>query len=218
MTGEQISDDSPGTALFPEYASLYPLIASEVEGLTGHQLDFASDRWGWAEWSIRVQLSHMDSLLYRWLVVRWGDTLFPDGNHGVDDVDGLTGSEFDRRLNDNRYWDLPAILEKLEQGVALARRVLAERNVGFLRSHTYVYDLNPQWDLMFKAHPHGVEPSDQPGKGVMRLDGAMRHMYFEEVTHLFNIQRLKRAQGLTAVAELPRVGYWTVEGWDVSEP
>jgi hypothetical protein len=45
MTGAPLSDDTPGTALFPEFASLYPLIASEVEGLTESQLDFASDRW-----------------------------------------------------------------------------------------------------------------------------------------------------------------------------
>ena len=218
MTRGPISDDSPGTALFPEYATLYPLIASEVEGLTEGQLDFTSDRWGWAEWSIRVQLSHMASLIYRWLLLRWGDTLFPDDDHGVEDVQGLANSGFDRRLDDNRYWELPVIMEKLEQGIGLARRVLAQRNVGFLRSHTLVHDQSPQWELMIKAHPRGIELSDQPGKGVMRLEASMRHIYFEEITHLFNIQRLKRAQGLRTVAELPRVGYWTVEGWDVSEP
>ena len=43
-------------------------------------------------------------------------------------------------------------------------------------------------------------------------------MYFEFVTHLYNIQRLKRAQGLTAVVKLPGVGYWVLPGWDRSEP
>ena len=42
-------------------------------------------------------------------------------------------------------------------------------------------------------------------------------MYFEEVTHLYNIQRLKRAQGLQAVVEVPKAGYWVLEGWDTSE-
>lgn len=218
MTGGAISDDSPGTALFPEYSTLYGLIASEVEGLNDDQLDFASDRWGWAEWSIRIQLSHMASVFYRWLVLRWGDTLFPDDDHGVEDIQGLANSEFDRRLDDNRYWELPAIMEKLEQGIALAQRVLAQRNVGFLRSHTYLQDQGPQWTLMIEAHPWGIEPSDQPGKGVMLLEATMRHVYFEEITHLFNIQRLKRAQGLPTVAELPRVGYWVIDGWDISQP
>ena len=101
MTMQDFSDDSPSTSLFPEYATLYDLIAREVEGLTDEQLDFESDKWGWSEWSIRVQLSHMASLLYRWMLLRWGDVVFPDGNHGVDDVKGLTDSGFDRRLNDN---------------------------------------------------------------------------------------------------------------------
>ena len=51
----------------------------------------------------------------------------------------------------------------------------------------------------------------------MQLEGSIRHVYFEEITHLFNIQRLKRAQGLPTVSDLPKVGYWTLGGWDISE-
>jgi len=54
--------------------------------LTDQQLDFESDR---REWSILFQLSHMASLIYRWLIIRWGETLFPNGSHGVEDVEGL---------------------------------------------------------------------------------------------------------------------------------
>ena len=43
-------------------------------------------------------------------------------------------------------------------------------------------------------------------------------MWYEEVAHLYNIQRLKRAQGLAAKVELPQEGYWTVPDWDRSEP
>ena len=217
MTTQPISDESPGTDLFPEYASLYELIASEVQSLTDEQLDFRSDQWGWADWSIRVQLSHMASLISRWLILRWGDTLFPGGSHGVDDVDGIAKSDFDRRMDDNKYHDLTAILNKLEEGIDLAQRVLAERNVGFLRAHSLIQDQSPQWDVMIKAHPTGITPADEPGKGVMLLEASIRHIYFEEITHLFNIQRLKRAQGLSTVSELPRVGYWTLDGWDISE-
>ena len=51
----------------------------------------------------------------------------------------------------------------------------------------------------------------------MNLEAMFRHIYFEETTHLFNIQRIKRAQGLATVSEIPKVGYWAVDGWDVSE-
>ena len=72
MTNQAITDESPGSALFPEFDTLYELIANEVEGLTDEQLDWTSEDYGWAEWSIRVQLSHMASLIYRWLILRWG--------------------------------------------------------------------------------------------------------------------------------------------------
>ena len=51
----------------------------------------------------------------------------------------------------------------------------------------------------------------------MTLEWTMRHIYFEETTHLYNIQRLKRAQGLSTVVDVPEVGYWVLDGWDRSE-
>jgi hypothetical protein len=218
MTEQNINEDSPGSALFPEYATLFDLISTEVAGLSDAQLDFTSDRWEWSRWSIRTQLSHMASLIYRWLLVRWGDTLFPGGDHGVGDIKGMADSDFDRRMDDDRYWELPAIMEQLKAGIDLAQRVLTERNVGFLRSHTCLQVQSPQWALMIRAHPTGITPSDEPGKGIMTLEATMRHIYFEEITHMYNVQRLKRAQGMPATMVLPEVGYWVVDGWDRSEP
>ena len=215
---QPVTETSPGSALFPEYATLYDLIATEVDGLSDSELDFESDRWAWAAWSIRRQLSHMSSLVYRWLILRWGDTLFPDGDHGVEDVKGLADSDSDRRMDEGRYWELAVVLRQLKVGIDLAQRVLAERSVGFLRSHTIVQQQAPQWELMIKAHPSGFTVTDDPAKELMTLEATMRHIYFEETTHLYNIQRLKRAQSLTAVVDVPRVGYWVVEGWDTSEP
>jgi hypothetical protein len=83
MADQPLTDNSPGSALFPEYATLYDLIAAEVEGLSDAQLDYNSEQWEWSGWSIRRQLSHMSSLIYRWLLIRWGDVLFPQGGHGV---------------------------------------------------------------------------------------------------------------------------------------
>ena len=218
MTQSSIAESSPGSALFPEYESLYDLIAAEVAGLTDAQLDFESDRWTWSEWSIRRQLSHMASLLYRWMLVRWGDKLFPDGEHGVDDVEGVAASSFDRRLDERRYWELPAILDQLRGGVDLARKIMAERDVGFLRSLSILHPRSPQWVLMHKAHPTGIVPAADAEHGTITLEATFRHMYFEETTHLYNIQRLKRAQGRQAAVDVPRVGYWVLDGWDRSEP
>lgn len=218
MTQRSITDSSPGTDLFPEYATLYSLVASEVDDLSDKHLDFESDRWEWSKWSIRRQLSHMASLTYRWLLIRWGDTLFSEGAHGVEDVKGLADSDFDARMDETRYWELPVVLEKLKGGIDLARRVLSERDVGFMRTHTYLLQQGTLWGLMLKAHPTGISPTGDPAQGIMTLEATMRHIYFEEITHLYNIQRLKRAQGLPTVVDVPRVGYWVVDGWDRSEP
>jgi hypothetical protein len=77
MSQQIVYDDAPGSVLSPEYPMLYDWVAREVEGLTEAQLDFSSNRWAWAEWSIRRQLSHMAFAIYMWLLVRWGNVLFP---------------------------------------------------------------------------------------------------------------------------------------------
>jgi hypothetical protein len=72
---------------------------------------------------------------------------------------------------------------------------------------------------MAEAHPTGrrIDP-DNPERALITLEYTFRHMWFEKLTHLYNIQRLKRAQGLEVKVELPREGYWVLEGWDRSEP
>ena len=217
MSVERIPDDAPANALFPEFETLYDLIAPEVEGLTDEQLDWTSDKWEWAHWSIRRQTSHMASLLYRWLVVRWVDTVYPDGDHGVEDVESLAVSANDRAL-DVRYHDMDEILGKLREGITLAQSVLAERTAGFLRSNTLVTPYDANRKFINSAHPHGITMDPEGGTETTTLEATFRHMYFEETTHLYNIQRLKRAQGIPTVVEVPRVGYWMLDGWDRSEP
>ena len=68
---------NPAINFFPEFETLYSIIANEIVDLTDEQLDYISDNWEWAGWSIRNQISHMASLIPRWLVLRWGSTIFP---------------------------------------------------------------------------------------------------------------------------------------------
>lgn len=208
------SDNSPGSMLFPEYTTLYDLIASEVDDLTEEQLDFESQQWDWSQWSIRRQLCHMASVPVGWLTVNWADTLFPDGSVRPEDFKTRTAYNL----------ATPLIMQELRDSIGLVQGVLAERSVGFLRDQVYTLRWAPDWnnsmawDLMLKAHPTGLTPTSDPVVSIMTLEATIRHLYFEEITHLYNIQRLKRAQGLPSVVDLPRVGYWAVEGWDVSEP
>jgi hypothetical protein len=216
-----LPDDAPATALFPQFESaIYRMITTEVEGLTDGQLDFESDRWEWSKWSIRRNLSHMASGDFRWFLLRWGRQLFPEGLPDLgDDLEDLAASPHDRRLDEDKYWDLDSILEKLRQGLEVAQLILSRETVGSLRSKE-TGDAGPSPGRWFaEAHPTGIRwESDDSSRSYLTLEASFRHRYFEHVTHLYNIQRLKRAQGLPTLIEVPFEGYWALPDWDRSEP
>ncbi len=209
---------NPAITYFPEFETLFMLIENEIDGLSEEQLDYTSDVWKWAGWSIRNQVSHMASLIPRWLVLRWGSTLFPSGDHGVENIKEISQSKSDRRLDDEVYWEIDDISLMLKKFIDLAIRVLRDNSLEFMASQKIDRDATPQWEMMAKAHPNGVTSEGTPAKGSMTLEATMRHIYFEEVTHLYNIQRLKKAQRLSPKVVVPNVGYWTLDGWDRSQP
>lgn len=220
MTTQRLPDNAPATQLFPEFRQFYDLLTLEVAGLTEEQLDFASDRWEWAGWSIRGQVSHLAAMHLRWLVGRWGKVLFPAGPPKQLDYDNLFAAEADRWLDPIRYRSMSVLLDKIGVALDLLETVLEGKTVEDLRQMRLVHVMaGDYWKMMLQAHPDGVTVNPaHPEELTMNFEWTVRHMYFEDVTHLYNIQRLKRAQGLAAVAETPRVGYWMVDGWDRSEP
>ena len=116
MNSDALPDHAPATELFPQFGDdLFEMVSGELAGLTDEQLDFESDRWGWSEWSIRRNLSHMASGDYRWFWQRWREELFPNGSPTGDEMDRLLDSPYDRRLDENLYWELDVLLEKLRQ-------------------------------------------------------------------------------------------------------
>jgi hypothetical protein len=220
MVNEAIPVTAPGTALFPQFESeLFQMICEEIEGLTDAQLDFDSDRWEWSLWSIRRNLSHMASGDLRWFWQRWGQVLFPDGLPEGKEFDDLLDSPHDRRLDEDLYWDTVIILEKLRLGMDLAWRILNNETVGSLRektSHGGGTGFFAQYPQLF---PGGVKPDpEDPTRSLITLEASFLHRYYEYITHLYNIQRLKRAQGLQARVEIPFEGYWAMPDWDRSEP
>ena len=220
MTLPDLAQDAPATELFPQFEStIYDMVAAEIEGLTDEQLDFESDQWEWSKWSIRRNLSHMASGDVRWLVLRWGEQLFPDGPPNIDDLDGTVNSPYDRRLDEKKYWAVPDILAKLREGLDLSQSVLAQETVGSLMSKEIEVPNEGVVVRFSQAHPRGIRVNpDDSSKAFMSLEATFRHRYFEYLTHVYNIQRLKRAQGLTARVEVPFEGYWALPDWDRSEP
>lgn len=213
----EVHSDAPLRVLFPQYWKLDSMVRGEVSGLDDDALDWTSDEFGWAGWSIRKQTSHLGSVVYRWLLERWRDQLFPVEQGGIplSDVElgQLSSTEHDRRLNDDFYSGIDDILGAVSGAMELAQSVLRRVTVADGRSLVVSRTASPQWGLMVRAHPHGVT-LDETGGGTLTLEATFRHMYYEYLTHLFNMQRIKGALGETVVVRLPDEGYHTVEGWE----
>ncbi len=219
MSQQEISGNSPGTALFPQFRQeIYEMYRQELEGLTDAQLDFQSDRWGWSQWSIRRNVSHVASGDYRWLLQRWGENLFTDGLPEIEDWAGIIDSPYDRRLDETKYWELESIMAVLRRSLDFAGSVLAAETVDSMRSRELQSNIGGQLHWL-QAHPSGVrEAPENPPSGFITLEATFRHRYFEYLTHLYNIQRLKKAQGLEVKVDIPFVGYHALPDWDRSEP
>ena len=214
-------ENDPGTGLFPQYGpEMYAMVASEVEGLTDEQLDWNSDRWEWSKWSIRRQVSHMPSFVKSWLLLRWGGQLFPNGTSHLGEMGEYDRSTAGAWLNEERFWDLSDLLEQWDGSIDLARVVLDAETVGSMRSkRVSAPGASDFWRLAVPAHPSGVSyDPDDPDSIILTLEGTFRHMYYEFTTHLHNVLRLKRAQGLPTMVDVPREGYWVMSTWDRSEP
>jgi hypothetical protein len=215
-----ITDDSPLRVLFPQFWKLDSMVRGEVSGLSDEALDWTSDRFGWSGWSIRQQTSHLASLVYRWMLVRWRDQLFPDDAGGIpideQKLERLNSAAHDRRLHEGDYWKPEQLISAVEDAMSLAQSVLRRMTVADGRTMIVERTSSPQWALMTKAHPRGVT-LDEQGSGTLSLEATFRHMYFEYMTHMFNMHRIKRALGLPVIVKLPNEGYHTVPGWDVTE-
>ena len=214
----QQSDNAPGTTLFPDIGNFHSMLSQELAGLTDEQLDFTSDKWAWSEWSIRRNASHVSSGGLRWVLGRWADANLAEGIPLPDDAMEIVNSGA-RWLDEEKYHTVDSILLKLKEGLDLCDAVLAKQTVGSMHSMELPWSNTGQAAQMAEAHPNGrrLDPSD-PEKAYIDLEYTFRHLWFEAMTHLYNIQRLKRAQGLSANVQLPDEGYHTIPSWDSSEP
>ncbi len=219
MTQPEFSGDTPGIEVFPQFRQeIYDMYRQELAGLTDEQLDFTSDRWGWSEWSIRFNLSHVASGDFRWLLQRWGENLFTDGLPEIDDWAGIIDSPYDRRLDETRYWEVDDIFAVMRKSMDFVCSILEGETVESMRGRELRSSVGGQLHWL-EAHPNGVrEDPEDPPWGYINLEATFRHRYFEYMTHLYNIQRLKKAQGLEVVVDVPNVGYHALPDWDRSEP
>ena len=211
--------DAPAITLFPLYGRYRGMVDAELDGLTDAHLDWDSDRWEWAGWSIRRNVSHVASHLFRWYLLRWGNQLFPAGIPFEDEVHDLAALPH-RRLDEERWWDIAAITGKLDQALEMVRGILQRETVESIRIQTIPQekDVKPFHAKIADRYPGTlIQDSKNSDLWHITLEGTLHHSEGELVTHLYNVQRLKRAQGLQARVELPQIGYWTLPDWDRSE-
>jgi hypothetical protein len=200
--------------LMPPYAQLLLWAKAEVEGLTAAQLDFddlsPDKEWMW--WSIRRQVSHMawDSLVFTHR--RCAGLLWPDGDHPEPVVwkHHHLGREmkYDRLLDEDLFWEMPDLLDKFALGLSWLERVVAEHPIEELRDTTQTVKGTNFWSYVITTLPRGAgHDPDDPLLINYDLEGSLWMVFYEMLSHIRTIQRLKIHQGLPLAVELPRVGY-----------
>ncbi len=123
-----------------------------------------------------------------------------------------------QRLDENQWWEIDAILGKLDEALELVRGILGRHTVASVREPTISQGARSYYDKISDQYPGTLlDDPNRPGQLRITLEGNFRLSEAEMVTHLYNVHRLKRAQGLQARVTLPRVGFWLLPDWDRSE-
>jgi hypothetical protein len=204
--------------LFPLFETYLSLVKQEVNGLSKSEVNWTSAKWSWSGWSIKDNVSHVTSHLFRWYILRWGSKLFPKELPFADELHDLAGLP-SRRLSKAKWDEMDAILSKLEQSLELIRQILENETETSILTKNIIQGGPGFYGLISNRYP-GTQYQDPefPSIWHLTLAGTFHHSEGELTTHLFNVQRLKLAQGFESQVTLPRIGYWTLPNWDTTIP
>lgn len=206
--------DDLSIGAMPPYGHLVRWARAEVDGLTDTELDFhdpSPDReWMW--WSIRRQVSHMawDALVFPYR--RCAHLLWPDGDvpEPISWDDHRLGprARFDRMLDPQRFGELSDIFAMLDLGTSWLHRVVTENPIETLRATRERVPGTNFWSYVITTLPRGAAPApDDPRVIEYDLEGSLWMVFYEQLSHVRTIQRLKIHLGLDATIAVPRVGY-----------
>ena len=204
--------------LFPKYSEIPEWYTREVENLTEAQLEYGNKSIDWMKWDIRYQVSHVAYVHFFWLIDQWGPKVF-EQNDEVPSFDFDTCSKNDRRFDEETHKSMGQLLCKLREGVDLALKVLNRETPEQMREKILVRVVQADaqfppgdsvldfWRVADRINPDITYCSGNPNLFRINLVGMFRQMYFECLLHLHTIQRLKEAQGLAPLIEIPKEGY-----------
>ena len=200
----------------PDYTKLLEWTAAETYELTDQQLDYddLSPEKEWMWWSCRRQVSHMcwDALVFP--KKRCGELLWPNQDppniiHWPSHQFGKR-AKFDRVLDEDLFWTLPTLLLKLEVGIGWLNRVMTENDGKDLRLMLQTVTASAFWKHVISTLPRGTRFNEEDKTITYTLEASLWMVFYEILSHIRSIQRLKSHQGLSPVIELPRVGYLTL--------
>ena len=149
--------------------------------------------------------------------------MFPNGAPvdapDLEETKTLTDSKYDRRMDEDLYWEVNVLLDKLGQGIGLGQAILSTETVVSMRTKEFEFADDGEWPWFYNIHGPGLRRDAQiPTKVWFSLETIFNHRYYEHITHLYNIQRIKLAQGLSISVKIPIEGYMALPGWDLSTP
>jgi len=205
---------SPKSGAMPWYAHIVDWVEAEIADLSDAQLDFhdmsPDKEWMW--WSCRTQVSHIawDALVFT--KRRAGHLLWPNGDipQPINWVEHQMGpdNKWDRVLDTDFFWQISDILNHLRLGIDWLTRLVDEHSIELLRSETRTVKGTEFWKYVITTLPRGAGSDDQEsGTITYDLEGSLWMVFYEMLSHIRSIQRLKLHQQLEPAVELPRVGY-----------
>ena len=219
--------ENPARAMFPEFPQVVELYGEETRGLSEEVLRRTREEKSWGLWSIQDQVSHVASLPYRWLLIRWGAILFGDALPR----DEALLERFDARMMKDEYCpQIQELINVMQDSFALAWEVLGAETTESIRDGRNITERVPagkirpgtgedvrRWreNVTLKAHRTGVwiDPEDTE-LFHFNLEYTFRHMLWEAYAHLKTIQMHKKEERLEPLAQIPQEGYLLVLKWE----
>ena len=121
-------------------------------------------------------------------------------------------------LEEDKYRTIPELIAKIDIGIGWLERVVTEQPIAALRADLTSVRGTAFWQYAITTLPRGAgEDPERSGYLRYSLEGSLWMVFYEMLTHVRSIQRLKQHQGLSLAQDLPRVGYLRLpEYWGVT--
>ena len=117
-------------------------------------------------------------------------------------------NRWDRVLDTDLFWEVRDLLAKLRLGISWLTQVVQEQPIEVLRSDVRTVRGTDFWKYVIGTLPRGARISEENERDIIYdLEGSLWMVFYEMLTHIRTIQRLKLHLGLETSVDLPRVGY-----------